>query len=59
MFDLPSTDPDWIEFVDQSITIARSIGVNEAIYRHWILGQSSKAGEPRWSIIRDVLGWVE
>jgi hypothetical protein len=28
-------------------------------YDHWILGKIVGAGEPRWSVIRDVLQWVD
>ncbi len=35
-------------------------GVIEALYRHWMLGGAAKAEKlPRWSVIRNALGWVE
>jgi len=27
-------------------------------YDYWILGQGAVVKRPRWSIVRDVLGWV-
>ena len=35
-------------------------GVIDALYRHWMLGGATEAEKlPRWSVIRNVLGWVE
>ena len=38
----------------------KSEGAVDTLYRHWMLGEAAKAEKtPRWSVIRDVLGWVE
>jgi len=42
----------WIELKRRDRTIDR-------LFDHWILGKATHDREPRWSIIRDVLGWVE
>jgi Na+/H+-dicarboxylate symporter/ABC-type amino acid transport substrate-binding protein len=42
----------WIELKKKDETI-------EKIYDYWILGQGAGRKEPRWSIIRNVLHWVE
>jgi len=35
-------------------------GTVDALYRYWMLGQTAKTDKPpRWSVIRDVLGWVD
>ncbi|ABV88529.1 extracellular solute-binding protein family 3 [Shewanella pealeana ATCC 700345] len=34
-------------------------GTKEAIYDYWMLGKGAEKVQPRWSIIRDVLHWVE
>ena len=31
----------------------------EQLYEYWILGRATEDTGPRWSVIRDVLGWVE
>jgi len=31
----------------------------ESAYEYWILGKGSEKKAPRWSVIRDVLGWVD
>jgi Na+/H+-dicarboxylate symporter len=42
----------WIELKKRDKTIER-------LYNYWILGQGAAEKKPRWSIIRDVLHWVE
>jgi len=38
----------------------KSEGNVDALYRHWMLGEAAKVKKaPRWSVVRDVLGWVE
>ncbi|WP_237162573.1 cation:dicarboxylate symporter family transporter [Shewanella halifaxensis] len=34
-------------------------GTQEQIYDYWMLGKGAEKVEPRWSIIRDVLHWVD
>ena len=34
-------------------------GTIDAAYKHWILGQDAAPRQPRWSIVRDVLHWME
>jgi ABC-type amino acid transport substrate-binding protein len=41
----------WIELKRRNKTLKR-------LYDYWILGEEDGAAEPRWSVIRDVLGWV-
>ena len=31
----------------------------ERLYRHWILGETARTAPARWSVIHDVLGWVD
>jgi hypothetical protein len=38
---------------------AKNQGIIDALYRYWMLGQVDKTQPPRWSIIRDVLHWIE
>lgn len=42
----------WLELKRQDKTI-------EKLYQHWILGGGARPREPRWSIVRDVLHWVD
>jgi len=34
-------------------------GTVDALYRYWMLGDERRTRLPRWSVIRDVLHWVE
>lgn len=47
------------EFLEHWIDLRRKDGTLSERYDHWILGRSSEPDEPRWSVIRDVLGWIE
>jgi len=31
----------------------------DRLYEHWILARSPEDSPPRWSVIRDVLHWVD
>jgi Na+/H+-dicarboxylate symporter len=52
-------DPEMVEFLSTWIDLKRSDGTIDRLFRHWILGEAAKKKEPRWSVIRDVLGWVD
>jgi Na+/H+-dicarboxylate symporter/ABC-type amino acid transport substrate-binding protein len=56
---LPRGEPDLATFIDTWIDLKRRDGTIDELYRYWILGRGRKATEPRWSIIRNVLHWVE
>jgi len=46
-------------FVNTWIALKRKDGTIDAAYKHWILGQDATPRQPRWSIVRNVLHWVE
>jgi ABC-type amino acid transport substrate-binding protein len=52
-------DPALAAFVNTWLTLKRKDGTLDAAYKHWILGQDAAPRQPRWSIIRNVLHWVE
>lgn len=42
------------------IVAEKSKGTVERLYQHWMLGDALQAKRtPRWSVIKDVLGWAE
>jgi ABC-type amino acid transport substrate-binding protein len=51
-------DVDAARFLSTWIDLKRKDGTIQALYDHWILGRDAKAKQPRWSILRDVLGWT-
>jgi ABC-type amino acid transport substrate-binding protein len=46
-------------FVNTWIALKRKDGTLDTAYAHWILGRDAAPRQPRWSIIRNVLHWVE
>lgn len=56
---LPKGDLEMVEFVSNWIELKRRDGSIDSLYAYWMLGGASKPREPRWSIVRDVLGWID
>jgi ABC-type amino acid transport substrate-binding protein len=52
-------DQQLAAFVNTWIALKRKDGTLDAAYKHWILGQDATPRQPRWSILRNVLHWVE
>ncbi len=50
--EMAATLSNWIILKQRDITIDR-------LFDHWVLGKPSEKAEPRWSVIRNVLGWVD
>jgi ABC-type amino acid transport substrate-binding protein len=48
-----------VEFVTYWLELKRRDGTLDELYDHWILGRTTEKKEPRWSVIRNVLGWVD
>jgi hypothetical protein len=42
----------WVELKRRDRTI-------DALYGHWILGKQAVKRQPRWSIMRNMLHWVD
>ena len=56
---VPKGDVEMMEFVSNWIELKRKDGTIDTLYDYWMLGGASRPREPRWSVIRNVLGWVE
>ena len=52
-------DQEWMQFVNTWIELKRRDGTIDALYGHRILGKQATKREPRWSVIRNVLRWVD
>jgi ABC-type amino acid transport substrate-binding protein len=48
-----------IRLVDTWLELKHSDGSVALAYDYWILGKGAKKSQPRWSVIRNVLGWVD
>lgn len=47
------------DYVNTWIELKKRDGTLDAIFNYWILGKGAKQKEPRWSVIRNVLHWVD
>jgi ABC-type amino acid transport substrate-binding protein len=56
---VPKGDIEMMEFVSNWIDLKRKDGTIDELYDYWMLGGASRPTEPRWSVIRNVLGWVD
>jgi proton glutamate symport protein len=58
-FAVPFAADKLADYVDTWLVLQRDSGVIEMLERYWIYGEGAGSKEPRWSVIRDVLGWVD
>jgi ABC-type amino acid transport substrate-binding protein len=58
-FALPTGDMAWANYVNSWIELKKSDGTIDLLYSHWVLGRGAEPKQPRWSIARDVLGWMD
>ena len=45
-------------FLNSWLSVQKSAGTVQALYDKWILGKGAEKHSPRWSVIKDVLHWV-
>jgi ABC-type amino acid transport substrate-binding protein len=48
-----------LEYLEIWLLNAEASGTLDALYRYWMLGEVRESQPPRWSVIRDVLGWID
>jgi Na+/H+-dicarboxylate symporter len=58
-FGMALGEPELASFVNSWIELKRHDGTFDELYQYWILGKNVTPATPRWSIIRDVLHWVD
>ena len=58
-YPVPKGDIEMLEFVSNWVDLKKKDGTIDALYEYWMLGGASKVRTPRWSVVRDVLGWVD
>jgi Na+/H+-dicarboxylate symporter/ABC-type amino acid transport substrate-binding protein len=58
-FPIGKRDARFAHFVNTWITLKRKDGTLDVAYKHWILGQDATPRQPRWSIARNVLHWID
>jgi Na+/H+-dicarboxylate symporter len=55
----PNGDTRLSDLVSGWISLRRGTPAWHQVYDHWILGKSPRPREARWSVVRDVLHWVD
>jgi Na+/H+-dicarboxylate symporter len=58
-YPMPRGQGEMVDFVNTWLELKRGDNTIEDLYEHWILGRATGRKGPRWSVIRDVLGWVD
>jgi Na+/H+-dicarboxylate symporter/ABC-type amino acid transport substrate-binding protein len=58
-YPVPKHELEWLAFVDNWLVVEESSGAGQKEYDYWITGKTAVEKQPRWSIIRNVLGWVK
>jgi Na+/H+-dicarboxylate symporter/ABC-type amino acid transport substrate-binding protein len=58
-FALPDHDESWKTFVDTWLELHARDGAVPTLVEHWVYGRSFTAPARRWSVIRNVFGWME
>jgi Na+/H+-dicarboxylate symporter len=56
---LPAGDPDYASYINTWLLLTEKNGFMKQLFDYWILGEEYRPGEPRWSIMRNVLGLTE
>jgi len=59
VYAVPKGDMETMMFVSNWVDLKREDGTIAGLYDYWMLGGEAKPRERRWSVIRNVLGWVE
>lgn len=54
---VPRGDAEMLNFINRWIELKLRDGTIRTAYRYWILGEGTERRGPRWSIMRNVLGW--
>jgi ABC-type amino acid transport substrate-binding protein len=56
---VPLDEHEMINFISTWVKLKKKDKTIESIYNHWILGKAAKQKEPRWCVMRNVLGWMD
>jgi ABC-type amino acid transport substrate-binding protein len=56
---LPRNAPKLYDFVETWLLLQEESGALTQLQRYWLQGEGAESKEPRWSIVRNVLGWTD
>jgi ABC-type amino acid transport substrate-binding protein len=57
-FVLPKGQIDFVQYVNTWLKLKKENGFQTKVYDYWILGKNPKTKKPRWSVMKDILGWL-
>lgn len=57
-FAVRRNEPELKEVLDTWLVLKEQDGTIRSLFDYWVQGKTQGVEEPRWSIIRNVLGWV-
>ncbi|UCE87753.1 MAG: transporter substrate-binding domain-containing protein, partial [Deltaproteobacteria bacterium] len=55
---LNKDDREWRNFMNAWIELKQKDGTIARLYDYWIQGEAAEQSTPRWSVVRNLLGWV-
>jgi len=58
-YPIAARDSGLARLINTWIDLKRKDGTIQVLYNHWILGRDAAPARPRWSILRNVLHWVD
>jgi ABC-type amino acid transport substrate-binding protein len=58
-YPMPVEATDLQRYVDAFLQLKIRDGTIEGLFTHWFEGRTPSRKRPRWSVVRDVLGWVD
>ncbi len=58
-YPIAGNDMRMVQYINGWIDLQKKNGTIDRLYNYWILGKGTSEKAPRWSVIRNVLGWVK
>ena len=58
-YPMPRGQGEMVDFVNTWLELKRADNTIDELFEHWILGKAAGRKGPRWSVVRDVLGWMD
>jgi Na+/H+-dicarboxylate symporter/ABC-type amino acid transport substrate-binding protein len=59
VYQVAPDSPGLLRAMNDWLALEKAIGGIDEIYDYWVEGKTEQVDPPRWSVIRDVLGWVD
>jgi len=58
-FGLARDSQELTDLVDEWVVYAQNAGIVANAFQYWVMGEGAWQHKPRWSVVRDVLGWTD